>query len=103
MECKLLKRGSDSKFKALARGKQQCFSSERDLLPGMGEQMVKFRRIFLAVSTVFQEAYSSALPQKTPQRNSLGLPGLEAAMSRGLYFEGVFLFCGQQKKPKIFM
>lgn len=102
MECKLLKRGSDNKFKALARGKQQCFTSERDLLPGMGEQMVKFR-IFLAVSTVFQEAYSSALPQKTPQTNSLGLPGLEAAMSRGLYFEWVFLFCGQQEKSKIFM
>lgn len=65
MEGKLFKRGSDCKFKALAWGKQQCFSSERDLLPGMGEQMVKFR-IFLTLSAVFQEAYSSALPQKTP-------------------------------------
>lgn len=65
MECKLLKRGSDSKFKALAQEKQQIFNSERDLLPGMGEQMIKFR-IFLTISSIFQEAYSSALPQKTP-------------------------------------
>lgn len=91
MGCKLPNRGSDSKFKALAQGKQQFFNSERDLLPGLGERMVKFRRIFLTVSSVFQELTAPHCLRKLLRGTVLAYQGLEAAMSgilRG-YFTSV--------------
>ena len=55
MECKLLERDSDkASSRPQLRGSSNDF--ERGLWPGMGEQMAKFRRIFLPVSSVLQGA-----------------------------------------------